>query len=81
MKLYTPFRVKNENETGIDQGALTNELFTQYFHQCLKNTRLFKRSETQSVENYILSDDENISEKEEQMLVIWIFIEKGLVGM
>ncbi|KAG2372983.1 hypothetical protein C9374_012926 [Naegleria lovaniensis] len=76
VKLYTPFLVKYENESGIDQGALTNELFTQFFNHCLKNDKLFERSETQSVENYILSKGENISSDEEQALVIFGFLLK-----
>ena len=78
VKLYTPFLVKYENESGIDQGVLTNELFTQFFNQCLKNEKLFKRSETQSVENYILSD-EVISSEEEQSLVIFGFLLKKVL--
>ncbi|KAG2373011.1 hypothetical protein C9374_012954 [Naegleria lovaniensis] len=85
LKLYTSFQVQYENdetgmESGIDQGALTNELFTKYFPECLKNEKLFTRSETQSVENYILSSsEENISEEEEQMLVVFGFLLKKVL--
>ncbi|KAL9656336.1 hypothetical protein ABK040_005103 [Willaertia magna] len=79
-QIFANLSVKFIGESGIDEGGLTNEFYTKFYSEMLKDKSLFKSNENfNQIENFIISEDTLLKEKENSLIVFGILLKKLMI--